>query len=361
MEFDPLKNQDILRSIGIPNAPLEFPLVVRFGDHKKRDYTITKLLQSDSKSVLYEAYYLRGDWMKKVPVIIKAYTKTFDSLGENNYWKAYFDDLALFHKKSRIMNSSIRYGVVALEKFKGYAQLYLGTPIDQVSEPIRHAEDQSAEAPPNISRPGIYVDTQKKSEAKVSAINFEEDSQESLKPESVSNAKAIKSLWNPKTVRLPISILIGDINEEEFVVERHVGTRYLEEIYEGYFASDPSKLQTLNVFFGVDRQMVMKFFEKDFLVLKRLGRLVKSDDLNTLIVEEQLEGEIINNLLSKAMLENNQERYNMLLNEYKGFPQTLKEKYGLDVSIHPFNVIVDQYNRFHLLDVTQAELVQDEK
>jgi hypothetical protein len=177
----------------------------------------------------------------------------------------------------------------------------------------------------------------------------------------VSNAKAIKSLWNPKTVRLPISILIGDINEEEFVVERHVGTRYLEEIYEGYFASDPSKLQTLNVFFGVDRQMVMKFFEKDFLVLKRLGRLVKSDDLNTLIVEEQLEGEIINNLLSKAMLENNQERYNMLLNEYKGFPQTLKEKYGLDVSIHPFNVIVDQYNRFHLLDVTQAELVQDEK
>jgi hypothetical protein len=207
---------------------------------------------------------------------------------------------------------------------------------------------------------GIDGANKRESEIKKSVSNSKENS---ISPGdesgAISNAEKIRSLWTPHSSILPVSILIGDIYKEEFVVERRVGGSPSDETYEGHFVSDPSRRQILKVFCGIDQQMVMEKFKNELLVLKRLGRLLKSDYRNSIFVEEKIKGVFFNDSLVTAMHEKNFKRYSMLIKKYQGFPLVLKEKYGIDASIHPFNVIVDHSDNFHLFDSAGATLIQD--
>lgn len=173
------------------------------------------------------------------------------------------------------------------------------------------------------------------------------------------NIQAIKSLWSPKRINLPLSIMIGDFQKEEFVVEESVGGGVQDEIYEGFFAGDPSRRLLLKVFCGIDKKSIMKSFRNQAVALSRLSRLVKADYRHSLLVEAKMEGSFFNDLLTKAGYQKDIKRYKSLLKKYQEFPQVLKANFGLVVAMDPYNVIVDNNDNFHVLDLDGVTISQE--
>ena len=389
-----MENKRLLKSLGNADADLNFPFVVRFGDSRKLDFTVTKRINVDSSSVLYLAYRLKGQWNERVPVIIKSYKAS------SNTYRDFISDLHFYRKESRIITVDFQHCNIALVKTKGVQEFYQGEEgmVDPKLESLSAGDDggdyglgrakdssldsEEVEAQ-NISNEFADSDNdtkrweidnqerfQKKIQVRAAAesplhkkSNFYADdnilgtNQYSTESLEESDSKAvIRSLWNPTKITLPLTIMISDgTGKEEFIVKEKVGSSIKGAIYKGFFSNTPSRILVLKVFRGITK---MESFKNEITALSKLSRLVKADHQNALIVESSGEGPFILDVWSELNKNKESEKFKSLLQKYQQIPEVLKEKYGvINVNVQPYNVVVDNEENLHVLDLDGVRLL----
>ena len=156
---------------------------------------------------------------------------------------------------------------------------------------------------------------------------------------------------NTNTISFPIRLRLT----KDFVLTGKLGSGGEGVVYLGFESTDRNKVIALKAFRSKSH---LNSYQNEVKALKIQSALVDESSENMIIVRPFVQGK---SLYDRLKNEKDPLEYEWLVKEYNALPGQFRKRWGLvHGDVRPANVLVDQYNNFHLIDFGKTFKVSED-